>query len=136
MSQDNIELHRRGVAAINDRELPDDVFEELCAPDFRMENTSTAVTDKTYRGAEGVREWIRDFFDAFDEGARYEIEEIIADGDDFVVSMLRFVGHGARSGAPLVLRWANVTWFRAGKMTRAVGYLSRREALRAVGLPR
>lgn len=58
MSQRNIELHNRGVAALNAGELPDELFEELCAPEFRMENTSTAVTDKSYDGAEGVREWI------------------------------------------------------------------------------
>jgi ketosteroid isomerase-like protein len=134
MSRENIELHRRGVAAIDGREFPDELFEELCAPEFRMENTSTAVTDKTYYGAEGVREWTADFFEAFDEDARHEIEEIVADGDDFVVSVVRFVGRGAHSGAPLVLRWVSVTWFDKGKMTRAVGYLSRRQALEAVGL--
>jgi hypothetical protein len=62
-----------------------------------MENTSTAVTDKTYYGANGVREWASDFLQAFDEGARHEIEEIIADGEDFVVSMIRFAGRGSRS---------------------------------------
>jgi ketosteroid isomerase-like protein len=103
-------------------------------PSSGWENTSTAVTDKTYRGAEGVREWIADFFEAFDQDVRYEIEEIVADGDDFVVSVVRFVGRGARSGAPLVLRWVGVTSFDNGKMTRAVGYLSRRQALEAVGL--
>ncbi|HEY4451767.1 MAG TPA: nuclear transport factor 2 family protein [Solirubrobacteraceae bacterium] len=133
MSQRTVELHRRGVAALDARELSDELFEELCAPDFRMENTSTAVTDKTYRGLDGVREWIGDFFDAFDEEARHEVEEILADGEDFVVSVVRIVGRGARSGAPLTLRWVNVTWFHDDRMVRAVGYLSRREALAAVG---
>ena len=134
MSQRTIELHNRGVAAIDARELSDELFEELCDPDLRMENTSTAVTDKTYHGAEGVREWISDFFDAFAEDARYETEEIVADGDDFVVSVVRIVGRGARSGAPLTLRWVNVNWLHGDKLTRAVGYLSRREALRSGGL--
>ena len=134
MSQENIDLHRRASAALDAREFPDELFMELCAPEFRMENTSTAVTDKTYVGAEGVREWIADFFEAFDQDARHEIEQIVADGEDFVVSVVRFVGRGARSGAPLVLRWVSVTWFDKGKMTRAVGYLSRRQALGAVGL--
>lgn len=134
MSQANIDLHRRGVAAIDAREFPDEVFRELCAPDFRMENSATAVTDKTYYGAEGVREWIADFFEAFDRHAHHEIDEIVADGDDFVVSVVRFVGRGAHSEAPLVLRWATVIWFDKGRMTRAVGYPSRRKALQAVGL--
>jgi ketosteroid isomerase-like protein len=134
MSRANLELHRRGVAAIDAGEFSDELFGELCTPEFRMENTSTAVTDKTYYGADGVREWISDFLDAFEEGARHEIEEVIAVGEDFVVSIVHFAGHGARSGAPLVLRWVNVTWFHDDKMIRAVGYTSRREALEAVGL--
>ncbi|HEX4187064.1 MAG TPA: nuclear transport factor 2 family protein [Solirubrobacteraceae bacterium] len=130
MSQRSIELHERGVAAINARQIP----EVLLAPGFRLENTSTAVTDKTYYGVDGVREWIHDFFEAFADGARYETEEVIADGDDYVVAVVRITGHGVRSGAPLTLRWVNVSWFHDGRGTRSVGYLSRHEALKAVGL--
>lgn len=134
MTRRNVELQRRGVAAIDAREFSDELFEALCTPDFRLENTSTAVTDKTYWGASGVREWIADFADAFDADAHHEIENVVAEGEDFVVCVLRWAGRGSRSGAPLVLRWVSVTWFRDGKMARAVGYLSRREALAAVGL--
>ena len=68
------------------------------------------------------------------EGARYEIEEILADGEGFVVARVRLVGHGARSGAPVALRWVAVAWIHDGKMTRSAGYLGRREALEAGGL--
>jgi len=134
MSQANVDLYERGVAAMNAREVTDELAEELLAPGFRMENTSTAVTDKTYVGAEGVREWIRDMFEAFDDESRYGTEEIIAVGDDFVVARNRVVGRGAVSGAPVTLRWVSVVWFQDGKMTRTAGYLRRREALEAVGL--
>jgi ketosteroid isomerase-like protein len=134
MSQENVKLHLRGVAAVNSREFSDELFAELCAPGFRMENTSTAITDKTYYGAAGVRQWISDFFEAFDDETYYENEAIIADGEDFVVARVRFVGRGLRSGAPLELRWVVVTWFDDGKMSRSVGYMTRREALEAVGL--
>ena len=130
MSQRNIELHDLGVAAVNARRVPED----LLAPDFRLENRVTAVTDHTYCGATGWREWMSDLFDVFSDGARYEVEEIIADGEDFVAAMLCVPGRGARSGLPLVFRWAGVTWFEDGKATRAVGYATRREALQAVGL--
>jgi ketosteroid isomerase-like protein len=134
MSQENLETYQRGVAAINGREFSDELFAEICTPDFRMENTSTAVTDKTYHGAHGVREWINDFFEAFGDETRYQDEEVIAHGDDFVVSVVRLIGRGARSGAPLELRWVAVTWFEGAKMSRGVGYLGRSEALKAVGL--
>jgi ketosteroid isomerase-like protein len=134
MSQENVERARRGVAVMNAPELPDELAEELLAPDYRIENVSTAVTDRTYYGANGVREWRADFFEALDENARYETEKVLAHGEDFVVARVRIVGHGARSGAPVELRWVSVTWFRDGKMTRTVGYARRREALQAVGL--
>lgn len=130
MSHPNVELVRRGAEAINARELP----EGLVTADVRMENVSTAVTEKTYLGAAGVRDWMNDFFDAFGEGARYEVEEIVAVGDDFVVAVNRFVGSGLRSGAPLVLRFPSVTWIRDGRIARAVGYATRRKALEAAGL--
>ena len=130
MSERVLDLHRRGAEAIRAREVPVD----LLAPGFRMENRVTAVTDNTYHGADGWREWMGDMFDVFADGARYEVEEIVADGDDFVVAMLCVSGFGARSGQPLDFRWASVTWFRGEQAIRAVGYTSRDDALEAVGL--
>jgi ketosteroid isomerase-like protein len=126
----NVDLARRYEAVLNSRAVPDG----LLTPDFVMVNAETAVTDKTYEGPAGVLEWTRDIFDAFDHTARFQIEEVLADGPDFVVTMNRVAGTGARSGAPLVFRWAAVFWVRDGKLARVVGYLRRREALRAVGL--
>ena len=134
MSQENIELHERAIETLNARALSDELAAETLAPGFRIENAATAVTDKTYYGAEGVREWFRDIFEGLDEDARYETEEILADSEDFVVARVRLVGHGARSGAPVELRWVAVTWYEGGKATRTAGYLRRREALEAVGL--
>jgi ketosteroid isomerase-like protein len=134
MSRENIELHERGIEALNARVLSDELAAETLAPGFRIENAATAITDKTYYGPEGVREWVRDIFEGFDEDARYELEEILADGDDFVVARVRLVGHGARSGAPVELRWVAATWYEDGKATRSAGYLRRSEALEAVGL--
>jgi hypothetical protein len=81
-----------------------------------------------------VRAWIADFAEAFAEGALLKIDEIIARGDDFVVSRLRWTGRGSRSGAPLDLAWIDVMWFRDSKMSRGVGYRNRHDALKAVGV--
>jgi ketosteroid isomerase-like protein len=126
----NADLVRRYEAALNAREVPDG----LLTPDFVMVNAQTAVTDKMYEGPAGVIEWTRDIFDAFDPRARFEIEELVAEGGDFVVTMNRIAGTGARSGAPLLLRWAAVFWVREGRLARVLGYLRRREALRSVGV--
>ncbi len=129
MSRENVEIAVRWTAAINARQVP----EELLAPDVRLENVTTAVTDRAYRGAEGVRQWISDFFDVLDDDARYE-GEVIEAGDDYVVGNARFVGRGSLSGAPVEMRYYGVMWIRDGKITRAAGYPTRREALEAVGL--
>ena len=134
MSEERIALFERATAAMNPGEFSDELAAELLAPGYRIENLSTALFDKTYYGADGVREWIADIFEGLDASARFEIEEIIADGDDFVVARVRLAGHGANSGAPVTLRWMAVAWYEGGKATRGVGYLHRREALKAVGL--
>jgi ketosteroid isomerase-like protein len=134
MSQENLDLWMQAADAINARQISDEVAERLFAPGLRMENLATALTERTYHGAAGVREWIRDTFEVVDESTRYEVEEILADGDDFLVARVSIVGHGARSGIPVAMRWVTVIWFQDGKMTRTGGYLTRREALEAVGL--
>jgi ketosteroid isomerase-like protein len=69
-----------------------------------------------------------------DATARFEIEQVVADCDEFVVTLNRIAGVGARSRAPLLFRWAAVFWVREGRLARVVGYLRRGEALKAVGL--
>jgi ketosteroid isomerase-like protein len=69
-----------------------------------------------------------------DKEARLEVEEVIASGEGCVVMTLRLAGQGAKSGAPLELRWQSVFWLREGRVTRTNGYGSRREALEAAGL--
>jgi ketosteroid isomerase-like protein len=134
MSQENVDLLRRAFVAINAREISDEALESYMLPDARFENVVTAVSEKTYQGAVGLREWVRDTFEGLSDSTRYEVDEILADGPDFVVSRVRIVGHGARSGAPVELRWIVATWFRQGKIARTAGYLRRGEAFRAVGL--
>jgi ketosteroid isomerase-like protein len=127
--QRNLAAHSRAVAAVVAREVPS----EILAPGFRLENRVTAVTDYTYQGEAGWREWMSDLFEMFEEGAEYG-EELITAGEDFVAANFRIEGVGARSGTPIQFSWVGVTWFRDGKATLAVGYPSRRDALRAVGL--
>lgn len=127
MARRNIELQALAVAAVNAREVP----EEILASEFSMENRAFSFTDYIYRGATGWRDWISDIYEEFTGPARYELEEIIATTDDCVVASFRIVGRSVRSRMPLLLRWAGVTWFRDGKLTRVVGYATRSEAVEA-----
>jgi ketosteroid isomerase-like protein len=134
VSQANLELFERFVAAINTREISGETAQELVAPDLLIECVSIAVSDSTFHGVLGLRKWISDTFAGLDENARYEVEEIIAEGDDFVVARVHFRGHGAGSGLPVTLRLIQALWFHDGRVTRETGYLHRREALAAPGL--
>ena len=129
MSQENINLLYRLADALNAREVPD-----FIAPDYRLENVITAVTDKTYIGPDGWRDWMGELLGAFADGARFQIDEIVADGDDYVVVISSLVGRGTTSDAPLQLSWVSAVWFRDGQMIRSSGFRKRHEALEAVGL--
>ncbi len=128
--QRNLDVHKRAIAAVNAGDVP----RELLAPGFRIEGHMSAVTDYVYRGPVGWGDWVNDLFEVFADGARYQVEEIVATGTDFVVAALCIAGRGARSSMPLEFRWVCITWFSAGLIARAVGYASRREALAALTL--
>jgi ketosteroid isomerase-like protein len=128
MSQENVDIVRRVVEAINTGDIP----EELVAPGFELRNATTAVTDATYHGHEGVLQWRSELFDVV-EDARYVLDEVLVAEDDFVVIANSIVGRGATSGAPVDLRWFSVFWITGGQVTRATGFTRRREALEAVG---
>jgi ketosteroid isomerase-like protein len=135
MSQENVETFCRIVDAAN---LPTDEIEAvltpLLVPGLRMDNATTAITDKTYYGVEGCLQWRADLAEGFAPGVRHEVQEILADTDDFVVGRQAMIGTGASSGAPLRLRWVTIMWFEDGRASRTVGYPTRKEALKAVGL--
>jgi hypothetical protein len=129
MSQENVQLVHRLADALNAGEVP-----EFISPEHLLVNVNTAVTNKTYRGRDGWRDWMRDMLGAFADGARMQVDEILAEGEDYVVLTTSIIGRGATSNAPLRLSWASALWFRDGEMIRSEGFLSRREALEAVGL--
>ena len=129
MSDENVELLHRLVEAVNAETVPPD----LLTPDFEVRNATTAVTDATYHGHEGALQWRSDLFDVV-EDARFEVDEIVAEGPDYLVVATRIVGRGRLSGAPVDLPWVSVFWFRESKIARAEGYNRRGEALRAVGM--
>jgi ketosteroid isomerase-like protein len=129
MSEAKLELVRRLADAVNSGDLP----REILTDDFVLTNATTAVTDATYHGYEGALKWREDFFDVVD-GAQYEIDEVLADDDDYLVIANHLTGRGSLSGAPVDLRWASAFWFREGKIARIAGFNNRRAALEAVGL--
>jgi ketosteroid isomerase-like protein len=131
VSDEHVEIVRRLAESINTGDVPP----EILTDDFELKNATTAVTDATYHGYEGALQWRQDFFDVVDD-PHFEIIEVLAAADDYVVISNHLSGRGTSSGVPVDLRWASVFWFREGKIARCVGFNSRRGALAAVGLSR
>lgn len=126
-----LDAHRLVVEAIDARNVP----EHLLAPGFRMESHMSSVTDYSYHGAMGLRDWMNDVFEVFADDARFEVQEIVAVGHDHVVARFCISGHGGRSQMPLELRWVGVTWFRDGRAIRAAGFTSCAEAMNELRRP-
>lgn len=72
MSQENIDLHRRFVAAINARDP--DAFIALCDPRIELHPTISAVSGAVYHGHDGVLEWRGDIEEAWGDDFRLELE--------------------------------------------------------------
>jgi ketosteroid isomerase-like protein len=132
MSQENVELIERAVAAINVRDL--DCYLAYCTADVQLE-TPVSPIEGVYEGADGVRRYFADIFE-FDPDFRVTIERLEPVGGDRVLGFLLLNMSGRASGITLGgdIPSANVWDFTDGKIKRVRIFLDRREALEAVGL--
>ena len=136
MSEENVELIHRGVAAFNSGgfEAVDGVF---WSDDIVWDTTPAGIPGLgIYRGRAEVRKFFEeDWFGAFpfDEW-ELTAEEVLDCGDDRVVSLIRQHGRGATSGAGVEMEFAQVITLRDGKVVQVDTYLDREKALSAAGL--
>src|SRR2546429_180908 len=130
MSQENLEIVRRDIAARNVREWAG--LAEIWHPQIELEVTAGAGT---YRGIDQITRFFDSFSDLFSE-YRVEAEEIVDTGDR-VVSVELLAGRGLKgsdSGTWVHDRLFRVIDFMEGKIWRVKEYPSRAEAIEAVGL--
>ena len=128
MSRDNVEIVRRWVGSLERSELPLD----LTAEDVVIDNVKDFPVQGPYSGHEGVRRWWEDLAEAF-ESFRIELINCTQLDDERVLTENRASGRFRATGIPLDFPWAGLISVRDGKVVRAVGYFSRRQALEAVG---
>jgi ketosteroid isomerase-like protein len=128
MTQDNVELVRRGVASVHDFW---GMLDEYVVWDLR-ERTSLPDLDPAYVGRDAVIQASRRYWGTWDD---YEVdaEEIIAAGSSVVV-ILRERGVGKGSGAPFEELHPQLWTFRKGRIVRWESFSSREGALEAAGL--
>jgi ketosteroid isomerase-like protein len=133
MSQENVEAFKRFADANNRR----DVEALLAELDADVEWQSAVLGSlggeaTVHRGHDGVREMLRDLYEAFSE-FRVEFSEI-RDLGDRVVAIGRWVTRGEESGVETTPPLASVVDFENGKAIRVRSYLDPNEALEAAGL--
>ena len=131
MSQENVEIVRRGYQALNangvEAALP------FLDPDFQMEiSPEVGPEPQTVRGHDGVRQWFSAASEVL-EVLRIEPDELIDAGDRVVVPV-RIIARGRGSGAESEQRVTQVWTLRDGRSVQMNSYIDRKAALKAVGL--
>ena len=132
MSQENVEIVKRGWEHfLRTGEQP----EELIASDFVWDMSTfrdLMGPQQHYEGVEGIRRFLHEWTDSFDE---WQIElERFHDAGDKVVVVCRQRGRSKASGVPVDMMFAQVFTLRDGLETRMEMYADPDEALKAVGL--
>lgn len=134
MSQ-NVETFKRGSDAVNRRDI--ETVLAVLDPEVELHPAMAAFLGgraTTYRGHEGIREWLRDQDEAFSE-SRIDYSEI-RDLGERVVAIGHLRVRGRESGAELESPVAWVVTFRNGRMIDLRAFLEPKDALEAAALRR
>ena len=128
MSQENVEMVRRAIAAYNRGQDALDLFH----PEIEWVTTGRFVEPDTYRCHEEVRRYLQALRDDFEE-LHVEPHQLV-DAGDHVIAPVRCTGRGRLSSAPIDLEFTFVLSLRGGKIVRVRNYWEQTDALEAVGL--
>ena len=129
MSQENVELARRSIDAINRCDL--DAY--LALVDDDVEGVSAlAPIEGEHHGHDGIRRWWDTVFDTWPDFTVEVVE--LRSVEDLTLGTVRLSGHGAGSDIPSEwMLWSVARW-RQGKCVWWGNFRTRAEALEAAGL--
>jgi ketosteroid isomerase-like protein len=131
MSRENVEIVRRWIEGVSEDRMPP---LDLCDERIEIRNVAAFPVQGPYDGHEGVRWWVSDMFDVFDE-ARVELDETIdAQDGETIVTMQRVLGRTRHAQLQIDVPWAAVWTVQRGKVTRVHGYAHKARALEVAGL--
>jgi ketosteroid isomerase-like protein len=129
MSRENVEAVRRVYAEVTaHRETP----QELFGPNYEMDARDVAV-EFSVGGFEAAEAALRDYWGMF-ESFSVELQEVIHDDEELVVTRVRDGGWMKGSDAEVWNAFFHVWTFRGGKIVRLSIHNDRNRALEAVGL--
>jgi ketosteroid isomerase-like protein len=127
MSDSNVELMRRFNGAFNERDI--EAMTALCDPRIEFHSAFAAVGGAVYRGHDGMRQWQRDYEDAWGDEIRIESATYFDLGEQILVFVV-LRGRGRHSGAEVAMAPAQVARWRDGLMVHLKVYTRREDALR------
>lgn len=131
MSQENVQLAQRGIAALNQRGV--DAVIELCDPGIEWIAIPGFLPDaEDFNGHTGVRTWFAKVGEALGL-IEWQALEIIDAGDRLFLA-LKLKATGRVSGIEGEFLIFQSWTVRDGKLVRLESYLSRDDALEAAGL--
>jgi ketosteroid isomerase-like protein len=130
MSQANVRLVERAIAAINARDI--ETYRACCTEDVKLE-TPMAAIGGVYEGIDGIRRFLTDVEEAAPD-LRIELDGVEEVDSKRVIAFLRNSSTGRASGIRMAAPITNVYDLVDGKISHIRIFLDRDEALRAVGL--
>ena len=132
MSQENVELVRAAYEAFERGDFDGMVAD--FAPTFEYVPTGMIPgVAGTYRGPEGLREFLRWMWEEFD-GPRIEMHELTAAGDQ-VLTSVTLRGRGKQSGVDASWDVWHLWTIQDGKVLHGQAFNGRNDALEAAELP-
>jgi ketosteroid isomerase-like protein len=131
MSQESIDLVKRGIEAYNRRDI--DAIYEMATPDFEwVPALLSGFEGDGVRGREGMERYFTEVEETW-VAYRLTIDEF-RDLGGRVLVLGRIEGRGRGSGLPVETAWGCIFELRDARLSRARAYLDHGEALRAAGL--
>ena len=128
MSQENVEVVRRALAALDRRDV--EAYLEVASPQIEL-ITPASPLQGSIVGHHGIRGFFEEMW-SFSDASEFQVEEIRAVDDRVLAFFL--VTASARDGIQTSSRVAGVYDLEDGKIRRAHIFGDRAEALDAVGL--
>ena len=130
MSQENVEVIKRAVAALNERDR--DGYLACCTEDVQL-LPPTAELEEPTRAPKAFSRFLADIRDAMPD-FRLEIERLKPIGPDRLLVFLRATVSGRTTGIVADLQLTNIYELAGGKIRRVQVFADRDRALEAAGL--
>jgi ketosteroid isomerase-like protein len=132
MSQENLEIVRNLVAALNAADVPA-MVERFYTPDAEFTPAVQAALEGTvYRGSDQIRGYYEEMYGVWDQ-LRVDLEDL-TDAGDAVLATGSVTVRGKTSGAEVSRPWTFLFELADGMVRRQRNFTDHAEALNAVGL--